>query len=202
MIPALLPLVGPFGQHSQTLVAGDHLAHFYSKTNSLYPLVCEFFTPAFSHQQAMIIIARPQTRETLRNLFQQKVCDVDGAMARGQLVMLDAETVLSTFIKDGRPDPEAFEQTVGEKIRFTHEKFPFIRAYGEMVDVLWQQGNPKASLSLERLWGKLSQRYKFSLFCGYNLSEEGKHGTSFNGVCCSHTHVVTSDGNLRIVSAA
>ena len=42
-----------------------------------------------------------------------------------------------------------------------------IRAFGEMVAILWAQGNDGATVRLEHLWNKFSQKAQFCLFCAY-----------------------------------
>src|SRR5690606_17782021 len=43
------------------------------------------------------------------------------------------------------------------------------RVYGEMVNDLWQDGNPQAASHLEGLWNALLEEYHCTLFCGYVL---------------------------------
>ena len=65
-----------------------------------------------------------------------------------------------------------------------------MRIYGEMVDVLWQNGREDAALSLERMWHQLIAGRKCSLLCGY--SSGARQGDGFNAICDRHSHVVPS----------
>ena len=58
-----------------------------------------------------------------------------------------------------------------------------VRAFGEMVAVLWARGDQAATVRLEHLWHNLCQRHEFSLFCTYpkagftrNVSESIRKG--------------------------
>jgi len=42
-----------------------------------------------------------------------------------------------------------------------------VRAYGEMVDVLWQRGERDAAIRLEEFWNDLARLQTFSLLCAY-----------------------------------
>jgi hypothetical protein len=63
-----------------------------------------------------------------------------------------------------------------------------IRAYGEMVDVLWRAGNQEAAIRLEVLWNNLARQYSFSLLCGYSMGNFYKHPAGMRDVCALHTH--------------
>lgn len=200
----MLPLVGSFKKHSESLQKGDHLAHFYTDPQELARHVATFALPAFTKNEGVIIIARENNSENIEQELSKLNVDVASFKSKGQLIILDSEETLSVFMKEGLPVAELFENSVGKTIQGLQQKYSHIRAYGEMVDHLWQQGNPEGTLRLERLWNRLALKYDFSLFCGYHLTEHDKmaHNTSFNGLCCSHSHVVTRDGNLRLVGAA
>ena len=45
-----------------------------------------------------------------------------------------------------------------------------VRAYGEMVDVLWQNANQSAAIALEEMWTDLGAVYPFDLLCGYAMA--------------------------------
>lgn len=74
-----------------------------------------------------------------------------------------------------------------------------IRAYGEMVDVLWKDGMTAAAIKLEILWNRLANTHDFSLLCGYAMGNFYKDA-SIDDVCHHHTHVVSDDGQVSLVS--
>lgn len=108
----------------------------------------------------------------------------------GTLLMLDAQETLDKFMVDGQPDPAAFKEVVGAAIDrvcwFSGESV--VRAYGEMVDVLWRRDECEAALRLELLWNDLAKQYSFSLLCGYALGPFMKKAGRAE-VCAVHTHV-------------
>jgi hypothetical protein len=48
-----------------------------------------------------------------------------------------------------------------------------VRAFGEMVAVLWAAGRREAALELERLWGQACERGQLTLLCAYPRSAFG-----------------------------
>jgi hypothetical protein len=106
------------------------------------------------------------------------------------------------------PDPDAFDESVGRLIstlvRSRGDRV-LIRAYGEMVDVLWKAERADAAIRLEMLWNKLAARHGFALLCGYAMGNFYKQTDLFEEVCRQHTHVmptrapiVTPPNNRRV----
>jgi hypothetical protein len=118
----------------------------------------------------------------------------------GDLQMLDADDVLARFMVGNEPDPAAFHATVDELIaRACKDRQPCpVRAYGEMVDVLWKRANADGAIRLEMLWNRVATQAQFSLLCGYavgNFYKEVSTGPTFQMVCDQHNHIMTEEGS-------
>ena len=79
-----------------------------------------------------------------------------------------------------------------------------VRAYGEMVDVLWKDGQTLAALRLEELWNDLADRHSFSLLCGYTMGHFYKeaHGDDFHEICRRHREVILTEPFSQLDAAA
>ena len=92
----------------------------------------------------------------------------------------------------GRLDRDAFDRVVGGLIRRAGQPGRPVRAYGEMVTLLWDAGLVNAAVQLEEMWDALGLRHAFSLFCSYpasSVSGDG-HLEAFAEVCRLHHSVV------------
>jgi PAS domain S-box-containing protein len=129
--------------------------------------------------------------------------DVNGESARDALVMLDARTTLDMFMDDSAPDPARFQANVGRVIEDASKDGTgakrVVRAYGEMVDVLWAEGNIEAALRLEELWNELAESFEFSLLCAYamNRFNDAADGEGLRRICEAHTHVEPTEGYVE-----
>jgi hypothetical protein len=66
-----------------------------------------------------------------------------------------------------------------------------MRAFGEMVAVLWAQGHMGATHRLEQLWEKICQKEGLSLFCAYPKSEFTQNPeASMKEICEAHSRVI------------
>jgi hypothetical protein len=74
-----------------------------------------------------------------------------------------------------------------------------IRAYGEMVDVLWKGGHTVAATRLEMLWNKLAATHDFSLVCGYSMGNFYKDA-AIEEICSHHSHILSGTGEAALVN--
>jgi hypothetical protein len=180
-----------------------HAVRFYEDEESLYRIVADFVGDGLAAGQPAIIIATPVHREEISRGLQAMSFDVDRLRANGELMMLDAEQTLSTFMKDGFPDPVAFRRSVGGVLdgAAAGRTKGTVRAYGEMVDCLWKNEAAAAAIRLEVLWNELANTCDFSLLCGYSMGNFYKHG-AYEDICCQHTHVMSGAGKPTRIGVA
>jgi hypothetical protein len=68
-----------------------------------------------------------------------------------------------------------------------------IRAFGEMVAILWAQGHNGATVHLEHLWNKFCENESFCLFCAYPKSGFTEDiNISMKNICGAHSKVITA----------
>jgi hypothetical protein len=172
-------------------VAGHHAVQFYSDDRVLCGVVADFLTDGLVANEPGVVIARPGHCEAITQELAAHGIDVKHLLRVGNLVILDAEETLARFMVDGAPDPERFSTVMGTVIeRARAGRTPCVlRAYGEMVDVLWRDGKRDAAIALELLWNELAMKHSFSLLCGYATGNFYKR-TSIPTICSQHTHVL------------
>lgn len=172
----------------------DHAVQFYSDDASLLRTLSRFVREGLNASQPVIVIATPGHRHALGTQLAQDGISSASFDRKGALVMLDAHETLATFMRDGTPEPERFRSVVGgliESARKTSDGTA-VRAYGEMVDVLWKEGRPDAAIKLEMLWNTLAATHQFSLLCGYSMGSFYKESGGFDvgDICGVHTRVL------------
>jgi len=174
--------------------AGCHAVHFYERDVELAEKVTAFIGEALLAGEAAVIIASDEHRaQFIRGLAALNV-DVEEARVAGKLTVLDAVGTLAQFMVDGAPNPELFRLVVGSVVASACSRGPRrmpVRAFGEMVDILWRDGKPEAAIALEELWNELAKDYRFDLLCGYGIGAfaEGSASAALPAVCDRHTHV-------------
>lgn len=147
--------------------SGGHYVQFYSSDSKLVAQLATFIGEGLQSAQTCIIIATPSHRRKLHELLIKKGVDVLAAEQDGQYVVLDAAETLDKFMENELPNRTAFYNVVGDVVKKAARTGRPIRAYGEMVALLWKDGNKEGVLQLENLWNELASSYLFTLFCAY-----------------------------------
>jgi PAS domain S-box-containing protein len=176
----------------------EHLVQFYDDEDVLYDAVARFAAGGLASGEPVILIATEAHRRALVNRLRLSGCRLDSASVTGQLTLLDARTTLSTFLVGEEPDWEKFSSVVGRLIEKSREgrRDAQVRLYGEMVDLLWRDGNKRAAIRLEELWNDLAKLHPFSLLCSYAVggSHEAGDRDHLEEVCGTHTAVISTQG--------
>jgi hypothetical protein len=172
-----------------------HAVRFYESPESLCKIVADFLSEGLRNNQPALVIATPEHRAGIADALRAQNLDVAALQADGDLLLLDAEQSLATFMVDGMPDAKRFETRGTEVIQRAcrGRQNCTVRAYGEMVDLLWKQGQSVAAVRLEMLWNKLAATQDFSLLCGYAMGNFYK-GSQQQDICDQHTQVFAADG--------
>jgi PAS domain S-box-containing protein len=175
-----------------------HAVQFYDREVALCDSVARFLGGGLAAGGPAIVIATADHLAALRDRLSAAHFDVDAACSTGRLTLLDAAETLSAFMAGGRPHWGPFRHVVGGTVARARRAHPggLAHAYGEMVDLLWREGNEEGALELERFWNDLAKEHDFSLLCGYSMGNflNASDGPGFEAVCGRHSHVLPAEG--------
>jgi len=171
---------------------GTHTAVFYND-HELAGIVGEYLLGAISNNGVAVIVATPQHRLWVNGWLLQSGVDLGAASASGSYVVLDASQTLERFLIGGWPDPSAFWAELGPVLASAaRRKHGPVRVFGEMVGLLWDDGNHGAAIELEALWNGLGKQYPFALLCGYPMASVTATADSdaLAQVCFAHSQTL------------
>lgn len=143
-----------------------HAVSIYEHEGALIGAVTDFVGPALADGSPVLLIATSRHLQEVSSSLVLAGIDLADVVDRGLLRTADAASLLGRFLRDGRPDPGLFDHVVGGLVRELSNRGP-LSAFGEMVALLWDEGNVVAALELEGLWNGLLSDTGFSLLCGY-----------------------------------
>ena len=169
----------------------EHVVQIYEDYAVLLDHLSEFIAGGLVQQDAAIVIATPQHRAGLLARLASKGMAVAAAQNEAQLIVLDAEETMSKFLVDRWPDEHLFRRTIGEILEQARQSGRKVRAFGEMVALMWALGYCGATIRLEHLWTDLCREQSFSLFCAYpKVGFTGDAAEDIHRVCDLHTAVL------------
>jgi KaiC/GvpD/RAD55 family RecA-like ATPase len=178
---------------SSPLESHRHCVKFYENDASLFSTVGEFLCQGLIDGHPAIVIATPEHLRGITESLANHLIDIGKAARTGRLVVLDAEETLKSFMVGDMPDADAFAREVGDVVANSVTASggrAVVRAYGEMVDILWRDGRHDAAIRLEMLWNRLAAKHQFSLLCAYAMGSFYKETDLLERVCAEHTHVL------------
>ena len=176
--------------------ATGHTVQFYDDDAFLVRAVADHLTATFKTGGTGIVVARSAIIDGVMDNLRGEGLDPDHAVKAGTLVTLDASATLDLFMRGGTPDARLFDDSVGNVVRGAIARGGDVRVFGEMVAVLWAQGNHEGAVRLEQFWNDLAERHPFFLLCGYAMSSfpSSTYTQLFSQVCNLHTAVVPTEG--------
>ena len=173
----------------------NHQVQFYEDEAYLLSSLKDYIASGLMDNEVCIVIATDDHLRSVRALLKGSGINLENAVTTGRLVLHDAESTLAKFMVNGLPDADKFHKVIGSVMAEAQTKSKNIRAYGEMVAVLWGEGNLAGLIRLEELWNDLADSYDFSLLCGYSLTTFRHEGNSdaFAEINQRHTHVIPAE---------
>ncbi|PYV79624.1 MAG: hypothetical protein DMG93_20485 [Acidobacteria bacterium] len=179
-----------------------HTVQFYGDDGSLFHELNRYIGSALLNGSSAIIIATEGHLDSLAHTLKRRGVSITAAVTEGRYIALPAPELLSKFIVDGVPDPALFSEVVGEVINRAAEASRAedhrVVAFGEMVALLWAEGQTEAALKVEKLWNELAKKHSFALHCAYPIPEfcRDQDEESLMKICAEHTGDVR-DGVLH-----
>jgi MEDS: MEthanogen/methylotroph, DcmR Sensory domain len=182
------------------LKPAQHVVQLYGDDDRLLiSNVGRYLAEGLRRGDGLLVIATPAHRTSLAGHLRQEA-SYSKAVLEGRLVFLDARLTLNRFLVDGAPDPALFRSVVGESIRTVQARgvHTGVRAYGEMVGLLWQDGLLDDAAHVEELWNELLAQSEVSLFCAYPVDVLGPEfqPNTIDALLSSHTHLLPVDPAL------
>jgi hypothetical protein len=174
----------------------DHVVQFYGRDDELVESVGRYLAETIEAGGVAIVIATEAHRRAFAGHLAAGIDPVrahaGAAPTGGSLVMLDAAGTMAALLVDGRLAPHRFDKLIGDPVREAAERGRPVRAYGEIVALMWADGHVTAALELEGLWNGLGLEGEFSLYCAYPLATVEGEGDAFHEVCRQHSGIVRS----------
>jgi signal transduction histidine kinase len=175
-----------------------HTVQFYADEARFRDAVGAYVRDGLAAGEPALVIARTQRRHALSRYLRAHGVGLERARERGQLTLFDAHEMLESLVRGGVPDTARFAETAAGLLQASRSRAGrsgVVRCYGEMVDVLWQDGQRDAALELETLWDEVGVTWSLRILCGYGMRgfAQASDRPAFDEICRVHTHVVPPD---------
>ncbi|MEO5815708.1 MAG: ATP-binding protein [Gemmatimonadaceae bacterium] len=186
--------------------SSGHAVQFYVDDAFLVSSVGDYLAAGLAIGQPVVAVATEEHRRGIEEHLRNRGFDVERAVQRSQLRLIDAGELLASFMENGHPNGALCRASIGGILSAYHRNIPrvTVRVFGEMVDVLCRAGNIDGALEVEELWNELAQTYSFSLLCGYSMRTfaSDAHTECVASICGQHAHVIPTERYLEVAKGA
>src|ERR1700720_529280 len=132
----------------------SHLVQFYEDDGFLIDSLTHWFADGLSVGDRCVYIGTESHRISLEKRLAAQGVDLAKLRKEGRFICREASQVLSTFMVDEWPDEALFTRAI-EGVLGQVTKARDLRVFGEMVALLWADGNRKAAVRLGEMCNPL-----------------------------------------------
>ena len=171
---------------------GEHIVQLYQDEADLVDALARFAGSGLAHGEGVIVIGSAPRWNALTTQLRGGGIDTHGAVLRGQLRLFGSRVILASCMSHGVPDRLLFNEAIGGILGLMRMRYPTLRVFAELTDLLWAEGRREAAETIERFWNALAEPQGLSLLCACPL--DSLDGRAYEGalqrVCALHTHLV------------
>ena len=183
----------------------DHIVQLYQDQEFLNRAVCRFAAGALANGEAIILVPTQAHWDAFRPRLQAEGVDLKDVQNNGQLTVVDADQLLPKFMQGTMPDAPVFLGLAGDVLARSRGggRFPKVRWWGEMVNILWERGDVDASMALEDQFDQLAHRHDIAIFCSFvmdNFNSE-VHSRMLPRLGQNHSHIIPVEDYARLERA-
>jgi hypothetical protein len=183
----------------------DHIVQLYQDEDFLNRAVCRFAAAALAHGEGVILVPTTAHWDAFYPRLEAEGVDIKTAQARGQLTIIDGDELLPGFMREAMPDAPLFLGLAGEVVARARggTRYPKVRWWGEMVNILWERGDVAASMGLEDLFHQLAHEQDIAIFCSFLMDNfNGEiHTRMLPRLGRNHSHLIPVEDYARLERA-
>ena len=183
----------------------DHIVQLYQDQQFLNRAVCRFAASAIANGEGVILVPTKAHWDAFRPRMEAEGVDTRAAQASGQLTVVDADELLPQFMRDAMPDAPVFLGLAADVIAQARGggRYPKVRWWGEMVNVLWERGDVAASMELEDQFHHLSHEHEIAIFCSFVMDnfDGAVHSRMLPRLGQNHSHLIPVEDYARLERA-
>ena len=168
-----------------------HVVHLYERDDVFLDTLEGFVNGGLRAGEVVVLIATAAHLFAMDHRLQMMGWELAGLHRSGQYLPLDAAQALAGFMRDGHPDAALFNDTIVAMIDHAQAGGRRVRAFGEMVALLWANGDRDATRELEELWNTVCRDKQLSLLCAYPR-QQPHADEGLQEMCALHSHVLAA----------
>jgi hypothetical protein len=176
-----------------------HVVQLFDTVDSRAETLASFVRTGLLQGEKVLVVSTREHWNVARARLESSGLDVTAVALSGQLIYLDADSLVVELCNDAGLDRDRFRATIGGRVRQLTEADTRLRVYAEMVDCLAGSGRHDIAESMEEEWNRLRADVPFSLLCAYGSHHFSGEDSieALRAICRSHSEALASPRDKR-----
>jgi hypothetical protein len=178
-----------------------HILQIYDSDDFLAAGVAFFAAEGLRRGEAVLLTGTQAHLRGIQLALASRDVDVDAVVRDGRLRVSDVRQGVAAVMSGDMPNPALFRAVAGDALERARadSRFTGVRWWGEMSNILHQQGNRRAAMAAEGLGDAAAKKYGISLFCSFLYDKFDPRGYDgvLRDVCGEHSHVIPAEDYVR-----
>ena len=174
-----------------------HIVQLYQNAEFYSEAISHFAAEGLVRGESIIIVATAPNWENISARLTRKGFDIADLNQRGQLTLINADDTLQQFVQNNMPDAGIFKRLAHATIEKARAdgKYSHVRWWGEMVNVLYVNGNGRGSTALEELFDEVAHEESIAIFCSFLMDkyDPNIYDGPFGDICRTHSNVIPAE---------
>src|SRR6185437_1781752 len=172
----------------------SHVVQIYEDDSEFLHTLEDFVILGLEDGDSLVLIATERHLKAIEDRCSAKGFNMNALKKYGQYIAIEAEEMMSKFMVNGWPDEELFYTSVSEVLNNARKGGNKVRAFGEMVALMWANGQQGATVRLEYLWHEFCKKEEFRLLCAYPKSGFTENAVnSIKTICATHSKIINGE---------
>lgn len=175
---------------------------FYESDQFLEKVVSAYLAEGLRHGAGLLVVVTEEHWAA----FQRRLSSLSPGFAEAErerlIQVLDARRVRAQVFVDAVLNEHLFRGLIASALDRMLRRAPGGRvcAFGELVDLLWSEGQAASALHVERLWCEVLSGRGASLLCAYRMkgADGAQHASALEDICGMHSRVVPTESFLQL----
>lgn len=146
---------------------GDHACQIYRDEGELLDTLAAYIGGGLWAGEGALIIATDARISQVEDRLRQTGLDLGHFRAHDRYLALSTALTMAKFVDRGWPDEDRFLEVVTPLVARARGEGRVVRAFGEMVSLLWSRGDYAGAVRLEQLWNRFLEKEDVRVLCAY-----------------------------------
>jgi len=170
---------------------GAHIAQVYRDSGFLAQSARRFIDAGLCAGEGVVVLCTLPLWETIREGLAARGLDVADAAARSQLYRTGVHSVLLEWMS-GRCSQTAFDIAAGRAVEQTLQRYPAVRVFSELADVLLDKNDRILALNVQRAWNAFVRGRPVAVLSAWRLEslDPSSYRTRLESLYLAHDRVL------------